>query len=127
MADNAVEQSPEEILKGKSGAFATTLTRGNKQIRVDRALVLVEKTEKCYRRTIEDLTDSISAVKMERESMMDLSPTNAQNLTLASDFDERKYVDKDIELGVKVRNLEIKIEVATKRYEYLFGPYKANA
>lgn len=127
MADATQEMSPEEALKGKQGAFVGSLTRGNKQIRFDRALVLVEKTEKHYRRTIEDLTDQISSIKMERESMLDLSPSNAQSLTLAADFDEKDFVAKDIELGVKVRNLEIKIEVATKRYTYLFGPYKSNS
>jgi hypothetical protein len=53
--------------------------------------------------------------------MLDLSPTNAMNLTLASDFDSKIYVDKDIELGVKIRNVEIKLEIARKRYAYLFG------
>lgn len=53
--------------------------------------------------------------------MLDLSPTDATSLVLASDFDAKNYVEKDLELGVKIRNLEIKLEIATKRYAYLFG------
>ena len=53
--------------------------------------------------------------------MLDLSPTDARSLVLASDFDSSEYVVKDIELGVKIRNAEIKLNIAKKRYEYLFG------
>ena len=31
------------------------------------------------------------------------------------------YVGKDVELGVRIRNAVIKLEIAKKRYEYLFG------
>ncbi len=124
MSTTTADKSPEEALKEKQGAFAGSLLRNNKQIRYDRGLVLVEKTEKHYRRTIEDLTDQISAIKMEGESMLDLSPTNAQSLTLAADFDEKDFVTKDVDLGVKIRNLGIRRDVAVQRYEYLFGTYK---
>ena len=53
--------------------------------------------------------------------MLDLSPEDANSLVLASEFDARAYVDKELELGVKIRNLEIKLEIAEKRYSYLFG------
>jgi len=53
--------------------------------------------------------------------MLDLSPTNAQSLVLASDFDSNAYIAKDIEIGVKIRNAEIKLEIAKARYGYLFG------
>ena len=53
--------------------------------------------------------------------MLDLSPENTTTLKLASDFEAQTFVEKDLELGVKIRNLEITIEIATKRYEYLFG------
>ena len=53
--------------------------------------------------------------------MLDLSPTHADSLVLASDFNAKQYVTKDLEIAVKIRNLEIKQELAKKRYEYLFG------
>lgn len=44
MADNqALEQTPEEILQDKKGAFASSLTRDNKQIRVGRVFTLILK------------------------------------------------------------------------------------
>ena len=52
---------------------------------------------------------------------LDLSPTNAQSLILASDFNSSDYVEKDIDLGIKIRNTEITLEIARKRYQYLFG------
>ena len=53
--------------------------------------------------------------------MLDMSPTNAQSLIVASDFDADSYVAKDLKLGVDIRNNEIKLQVAIDRYEYLFG------
>ena len=53
--------------------------------------------------------------------MLDLSPTNADSLTLASDFNAPSFVEKDIDLGVKIRNLTIKLDVAQNNYKTLFG------
>lgn len=40
---------------------------------------------------------------------------------VASDFAADKFVAKDLELGIKIRNLEIKLEIATARYRELFN------
>jgi hypothetical protein len=50
-----------------------------------------------------------------------MSPTDAQSLVLASDFNSGVFTQKDIDLGVKIRNAEITLEIARKQYEYLFG------
>ena len=106
------------------GAFAESLRRNNRKIREDRAIAISEDTELIYKRSMEDLELSIKKMQREQENMLDLSPTDAQSLVLASDFDSNEYVSKDIELGVKIRNAGIKLEVAQKRYEYLFGGTK---
>jgi len=103
------------------GAFFDSLKRNNKQIRDDRATAIAEDTQLVYKRSIEDLDIQIRKMKREQENMLDLSPTNAQSLVLASDFDHNSYVEKDMELGVKIRNTEIKLEIAKVRYEFLFG------
>lgn len=103
------------------GAFVASLKRNNKQIRDDRATSISEDTELIYKRQIEDLDLSIKKMKREQENMLDLSPTNAQSLVLASDFDSAAYVAKDIELGVRIRNAEITLEIAKNRFAYLFG------
>ena len=103
-----------------SGAFWGSLVRNNKQIKRDRAESIAEDAATIFKRTIEDLEISIRKKKRERENMLDLSPENKQSLILASDFDASAYVSKDIELGVSIRNDEIKLEIAKERYNYLF-------
>lgn len=103
------------------GAFINSLRRNNKQIREDRATAIGEDTQLLYKRQIEDLQVSIKRMEREQENMLDLSPASATSLTLASDFNAAEYVAKDTELGVKIRNESIKLEIALKRYTYLFG------
>jgi len=103
------------------GLFVNSLKRNNKQIRDDRATAICEDTEVLYKRQVEDLELSIRKMLREQENMLDLSPTNAQSLVLASDFNSADYVLKDIDLGVKIRNAEIKLDIARTRYNLLFG------
>lgn len=105
-----------------NGAFVDSLKRNNGKIRDDRATSISEDTELVYKRNVEDLEMSLKKMKREQENMLDLSPTDAQSLILASDFNSNDYVQKDIELGVKIRNTEIKLEIANKRFAYLFSP-----
>jgi hypothetical protein len=107
--------------KPEEGAFFGSLKRNNRQIRDDRATAIAEDTELVYKRKIEDLELSIKKMKREQENMLDLSPTTTQSLILASDFNSAEYVEKDIDLGIKIRNTEITLEIARKRYQYLFG------
>lgn len=111
----------EQEVQESGGAFLASLKRNNKQIRADRAAAISEDTQLIYKRQIEDLDLSIKRMKREQENMLDLSPNNAQSLILASDFNSKEYTEKDIDLGVKIRNAEIKLEIAQKRYNYLFG------
>ncbi len=111
----------ELTAENMDGAFYASLKRNNRQIRDDRATAIAEDTALVYKRKIEDLELMIKKMKREQENMLDLSPTNAQSLILASDFDCSDYVEKDVELGIKIRNTEITLEIAKKRYAYLFG------
>lgn len=106
------------------GAFLSSLKRNNKQIRDDRAAAIGDNAELKFKRAVEDLEVCLKQMKRDQENMLDLSPTNATSLMVASDFDADAYVAKDIELGVQIRNTEIKLEIAKKRYEYLFGGTK---
>jgi len=111
----------EEDVKPNLGAFIGSLKRNNKQIRDDRATSIAEDAEVIYGRKVQDLEIDIKRMKRDQENMLDLSPTNAQSLTLASDFNSKEYVDKDVDLGRRIRDAEITLEIAKKRYEYLFG------
>jgi hypothetical protein len=116
-----VESNGLDVEIMPEGAFQDSLMRNNKQIRRDRAIVIVESAYINYKRLVEDLDIEIKQVKRDRENMLDLSPQTAQSLVVASDFDATAFVKKDIELGIKIRNLEIKRDVAKERFEYLFG------
>ena len=114
------EETPVTQLEAV-GAFKESLLRNNKQIRADRGAAIAEDTQLVYKRTIEDLELSLRKMAREQENMLDLSPTNAQSLVLASDFDSAAYTQKDIDLSVKMRLVEIRLELAKARYAYLFG------
>jgi hypothetical protein len=110
------------------GAFVASLKRNNAKIRADRATAIAEDTQLVaedtqlvYKRKIEDLELSIKKMQRNQENMLDLSPTDAQSLVLANEFDSQAYVDTDVNFGLKIRNTEIELEIAQKRYAYLFG------
>lgn len=109
------------------GAFFASLTRNNKQIRADRAVAIAETAQMLYRRQVEDLEVQLKQKRRDRENMLDLSPDNAMSLKLASDFDAAEFVAKDLSLGVDIRNLEIKLEIANKQYANLFGAVEGGA
>lgn len=108
-------------LEEMKGVFVESLTRNNKKIREDRAIAIAEEAQTQYKRRIEDMAISIKQMKRERDGMLDLSPTDANSLVLASDFNAAAFVTKEIELGVKIRNTEIQLEIAQSRYKLLFG------
>lgn len=102
------------------GAFYATLVRNNKKIRDDRAIAILEQAQLYYKRQIEDYEVDLKSLQRARNNMLDLSPTTADSLVLATDFDAKEFVDKDIDLGVKIQNLEIKLRIARASYRNLF-------
>lgn len=109
-----------ESLKDKKGAFVSSLVRNNKKIREDRAISIAEDTQMLYKREVEDLENEIRKLNRERENALDLSPTTADSLVLASAFNTKEFIANDLRIGVAIRNLEIKLEIARSRYAYLF-------
>lgn len=105
----------------KEGAFIESLKRNNKQIREDRATAISEDAQLLYKREVEDLNVAVRRMERDQENMLDMSPDNATSLKLASDFNAAEYVAKDIEIGVKIRNAKIRLEIAKARYQHLFG------
>lgn len=111
----------ETVTQQNEGAFVASLKRNNAKIRSDRAASIAEDTQLLYKRQIEDLEVQIKRLKRDQENMLDLSPTHADSLVLASDFKTQEFVDKDVRIAIDIRNLEIKLELAQKRYNHLFG------
>jgi len=114
-------QTAEDTLAGMKGAFVDSLTRGSKKIKADRAVVIAESAQLVYKRTIEDLQMDIKTAQRERDNMLDLSPTTSDSLELAKNFNAAEFVQKDLKLGVQIRELQIKLEIAQARYGVLFG------
>jgi len=100
--------------------FIESLQRNNDQIREDRARTIGADSELIYRRRVEDIGLKIKRLEREQEGLIDISPLDRNSLTFA-DFQPEAFVQKDIELSLTIRNLNIQLEVAIKRFEYLFG------
>lgn len=115
------ETETAEVAVASKGAFAEILKRSNKKIRQDRAEAIEEEAELVYRQEVQKREVKIKRMRREREGMLDLSPTTADSLTLANDFDAEVFTKKDINLGVQIREEMIRLEVARQRYIELFG------
>ena len=113
-------ETPAETLESMKGAFIGSLVRNNKKIREDRAIAIAESAQMLYKREVEDTELKIKQLKRDREAMLDMSPTTADSLVLASDFDARIFVAKDLALGIEIRNLTIQLDILKERYIHLF-------
>ncbi len=100
--------------------FIESLQRNNDQIREDRARIIGEDAELIYRRRVEDIELKIKRLEREQEGLIDISPLDKNSLTFA-DFQPEEFVQKDIELLLIIRNLNIQLELTRKRFEYLFA------
>jgi len=103
------------------GAFLSSLKRNNRDIRNERAQSIGEDAQITYSRRIQDMELSIRRLLRNQENMLDMSPTNAQSLIVAKDFDPDVFYNTDHQMGVKIRNLRIELAIAQERYKYLFG------
>ena len=106
-----------------NGTFKTDLQRNFKQLKDSRAESVAEDVEIIYKRKIEDLCHEIRNIERDRENiMLDLSPSNVTSvLAVPSDFNAEKFLEKDIQLGIRKREAEIKLDIVARRYEELFG------
>lgn len=105
----------------KIGSLYESLARSNKQIRQERGEALAEQLETTFRRNIEDLRYDMKDLERKRTNMYDFSPTNSQSLVMAKEVEARGILIEDAAISLDIRNLEIKLEIADKRYLELFG------
>lgn len=121
-----MEQREENVLgqeRENKGIFVENLKRTNSKIKADRASAIAEDAELKFKRKIEDLTIERRGIQRKREAMLDMSPNNTMTIISVDTFDADAFVETDLALGVEIRELDIKIEVLTDRYETLFGKY----
>lgn len=117
--DSSLKNSTEVELP--KGLLYASLARTNKQIIQQRGEVIAEDLEMVYSRKIEDILRNIKRLKREQENMFDFSPENAQSLMLRKDVNPDEILEQDINLLVKIREEEIKIDILRNRFEELFG------
>lgn len=120
-AEDSVDVRTGIDLPDMKGAFVDSLTRNNSQIRKDRAIAIAEDAYTEYRRDIEDTLKRIRDLKREQENMLDMSPDNAMNLRMASNFNAEKFVERDKAIAVQLRQEFIVLEETQKRFKHLFG------
>lgn len=106
------------------GTFQSILMRNNAKLREDRGALIAKSTEKSYRRSIEDLQDKLETLKADRTQLLDINPGNTQTIINPSDFDHAAFVEKYTQMGLQIREIEIKIDVAQRGYNELFGELK---
>jgi len=107
-----------------SGIFEKMLLRNNKELRDDRGKQIVKSAEKMYRREVEDLNDKLEQLNNDRAQLLDVNPGNTQTIINPSDFDSAEFIKSHIALGISIRETTIKLEVARRGYEELFGVSK---
>lgn len=108
-------------MSNNPGAFKASLKRTNRQIRDDRADAIGKSARLKFKRKIEDLDFEVDEVFTDRENILDMSPTNAQSLIVASDFKADEYIIKEEEFARKIRDLIIIRNLLAKRFTILFG------
>jgi hypothetical protein len=97
-------------------------TMGNeKPTASKRATVAAKDAESLYKREMQNLERLIRLLKKEQDNMANLSPTDKRASEITDAIDSGTYVSKEIEIGVKIRDLEKKLETAKKRFQFLFG------
>ncbi len=107
------------------GLFYQNLTRDFKKLKADRAESVTEDAEIAYKRHIEDYCRDLREISRRRENLMlELAPTTTYDATVVpADFDVNKFMAEDEKLGIRSRELTIKLEIMLDRYETLFGEY----
>lgn len=105
----------------KSGFLQESLSRGNKQIRLERGDAIAEDLEMVYKREIEDKEVAIKRLTRQQANAFDFSPTNSQSLVMGKEFDAGMVKDEDLKTSLSMHNETIKLSIAKKRYNYLFG------
>ena len=117
-----MKTTTDQPVEAVEGLLMQSLIRNNDTIRNDRMIDINDSGEIKYRRKIEDMRQDLKSMERERNAMLDFSPTTIDSLLPAGKFDADDFVKRDIELGTKIRNLNILIdEVAVVRYKQLFG------
>jgi hypothetical protein len=111
----------DDIEEVKGGYIQESLGRSNKAIKAERGDAINEDLEMVYKREIEDKEVSIKRLTRKQINAFDFSPTNSQSLVMGKDFDAGEVMLEDLKSGLDIHNETVKLTIAKKRYNFLFG------
>ena len=100
--------------------FVKTISRSNKELKKDRALIIAKATEKALRRKIEDFNDHLESLKLRLDNLLDINPSNTHTIINPGDFDPEVYLKTAEDIDLKIRDITIRRDLAKKRYDLLF-------
>jgi len=104
----------------RNSPFLNKISRSNKELRQDRALIIAKGTEKALRRKIEDFNDNLESLKLSLANLLDINPSNTHTIINPSDFDAAAYIRTAEEIDLKMRDITIRRDLAKERYDQLF-------
>lgn len=103
------------------GKFFKKLTQSNKDLQADRAQLIASQVSRFLNRRLEDIDVEINQLIVDRDSLLDVRPSQTTTILNPSDFDTNSFIDKYINYGIKLRELEIKKEIIQKSVNDLFS------
>ena len=103
--------------------LAQTLSRNTAQIKADRATEIAELAEVEAKRKVEDLERDLRLEERKKRSALDLSPDNTYNIMKVKDFEPTEFIARYSEIGLRIRELKIKLNNAKQTYNELFGEF----
>ena len=107
----------------KQGANIAFTMGNGKHTGRKKATVAPADAKALYKREILNLARCIRLLKTEQENMAGCPLTDAQTSEITDAIDSGAYVSKEIEMAVKIRDLEKKLDCAKKRFHFLFDDY----
>lgn len=112
------KMSTEPKVEGK---FFTNLKMNAKGIKETRARGIAEDACVAYKRQVEDFTRELRRLQRQREDLLDLHGDSALSIKPGKDFDPERFVEEDLELGYRIREITVRLRIAERQFEELFG------
>ena len=110
----------------KDSKFVTQLSRGNKQIKIDRARRIGEACSDAQVKLVMDVKSKIRNKQNRLDEMTDLSADNQSTTTnlISKSFNADDFVKEINDLKVDIANLEVELEVAEETSNEWFAEGK---
>ena len=104
-----------------TGQLVNSIKRNNKEVLTDRAKIIVQNLYIKYKREIEDIQIAISLIDSKQAAHLDFSPKDTVSLELPNNIDIDCWISEDIKFEFDRRELTIKLQLASNRFNTLFS------